>query len=49
MHDFLLVNADTDSISVCKKDMSPFSKEEQKKLLEELNNQFPEHIKFEED
>ena len=49
MNNFLLVNADTDSISICKQDMSPFSEEEQDKLLEDLNTQFPEHINFEED
>src|ERR1035437_7321349 len=49
MNNFLLVNADTDSISICKQDMSPFSEEEQDKLLEDLNGQFPEHINFEED
>lgn len=49
MNNFTLVNLDTDSISVCKNDMTPFSEEEQKYFLEELNDQFPEHIKFEPD
>lgn len=49
MYNFTLVNCDTDSISVCKQDMTPFSEEEQKQYLKELNDQFPEHIKFEPD
>jgi DNA polymerase elongation subunit (family B) len=46
-HDFTLVNADTDSISFCKKDQTIFTKEEQEKLIVELNKLLPEHIKFE--
>lgn len=49
MNNFLLVNADTDSISICKQDMSVFSEEEQILLLQDLNKQFPEHINFEPD
>lgn len=49
MNNFILVNADTDSISICKQDMSPFSDDEQQNLLKDLNKQFPEHIKFEPD
>lgn len=49
MNNFTLVNADTDSISICKQDMSPFSEKEQKDLLKDLNDQFPEHIKFEQE
>lgn len=37
-HNFQIVNADTDSISFCKKDRSPFTDKEQKKLLEEINS-----------
>lgn len=48
-HNFLLINADTDAISICKSNMAPFSEEEQIKLLKELNSQFLEHIKFEAD
>lgn len=44
-----LINADTDSITVCKADMSPISDEEQDALLEELNSLFPKEIKFEDD
>ena len=32
-HDFVLVNADTDSISFCKKDSTPFTEEETESLL----------------
>ncbi len=46
---FKLINADTDSITVCKADMSPISEEEQESLLNELNSLFPETIKFEDD
>jgi DNA polymerase elongation subunit (family B) len=49
MYNFTLVNCDTDSISVCKQDMTEFSEEEQIQYLKELNEQFPEHIKFEPD
>jgi hypothetical protein len=49
MYNFQLVNCDTDSITVCKKDGSPFSDEEQDKLLRELNSVFPPAIKWEDD
>lgn len=48
-NNFTLVNCDTDSISICKPDGSPFSLEEEKSLLEELNSIFPEHINFADD
>jgi hypothetical protein len=48
-HNFQLVNADTDSITVCKKDQSEFSKEEQESLLAELNSLFPKGIHWEDD
>ena len=48
-HNFTLVNADTDSIMFCKEDQSPFTKEEQKQLLEEINNILPKLITFEDD
>lgn len=46
---FKIVNADTDSISFCKPDMSSFSKDEEVSLLAELNDLYPERIKFEHD
>jgi hypothetical protein len=49
MHDFILGPVDTDSISMSKKDMSPFSKEEQKQLLDEINSMMPEKIQYEHD
>ncbi len=49
MHDFTIVNLDTDSISFCKKDQSPFSKEETEALLTELNSRFPDGIKWADD
>lgn len=48
-HDFKLSNCDTDSISFCKNDMSPISKEERSALLDEINSLMPEFIKFEDD
>jgi hypothetical protein len=48
-HNFQLVNADTDSITVCKQDQSEFSKEEQESLLAELNSLFPKGIHWEDD
>ena len=49
LNDFLLVNADTDSIMISKRDGNPFSEEERKRLLQSLNSQFPEAIKWEDD
>jgi hypothetical protein len=49
MHNFKLVNADTDSISFCKSDQSSFSIEEQECLIDEINKLLPEHIKFSND
>lgn len=48
-HNFTLVNLDTDSISFSKEDGSLFSEEEQIQLLEELNSNFPDKIKWEHD
>lgn len=45
--DFFVVNADTDSISFSKGQF--ISEEERKALLADLNNLFPERIKFEDD
>jgi len=47
--DFLLVNYDTDSITICNKDLSPFSDLEKDTLIEELNSLFDENIKWEDD
>jgi len=49
MHNFLLVNADTDSITVCKPDGSDFSDQEKIDLLQSLNSLFPEKIKWADD
>lgn len=49
MKGFNIVNADTDSISFCKQDGAPFSKQEQEKLLNELNDLFPKNIKWDHD
>lgn len=48
-HDFKLVNADTDSISVCPSKDALITENERKALLNELNGLFPERIKFEDD
>lgn len=37
MNNYILGPVDTDSISICKQDMSPFSEEEKKEILNELN------------
>jgi len=49
MYDFILGPVDTDSISICKQDFSEFSKEEQYKLIAEINDILPELIKYEHD
>lgn len=48
-HKFKLVNCDTDSIMVTKPDEDPFTAEEQKALLDELNSIMPSGIKWEEE
>lgn len=48
-HNFILTGCDTDSIMVCKPDFSPFSKNEQENLLNELNSLYPELIKWDDD
>lgn len=48
-HQFSLINVDTDSIMVCHPEGRPFTIEEQKILINELNAQFPEHIQWDED
>jgi len=49
VYSFKLVNLDTDSISICKPDGSPFSNEERSRLLKELNSIMPEHISWDDD
>lgn len=49
MHNFTLVNADTDSISFCKSDQSKFNDEEMEKLLKEINSYMDEKIVWEDD
>jgi len=49
MHNFKLVNLDTDSITICKQDESYFSNEECEHLLAEINSLLPEKIKFDND
>lgn len=46
---FNIVNCDTDSVMVNKKDHSAFSINERETLLQELNSLYPEIIKFEDD
>lgn len=48
-HDFTIAPSDTDSISFCKQDMSPFSPEEIKTLLGEINEQSPDKVLWEDD
>lgn len=45
-HDFILGPVDTDSVSFCKKDMSPFTEEEQNQLISEINSYMPDLIKY---
>lgn len=50
MSDYLdLVNCDTDSITVCKKDGGEWSKEERIHFLEQINSLFPDKILWEDD
>lgn len=49
VNNFTLVNADTDSISFCKKDGSKFSEKEQERLLKDLNSLFAEKINWDHD
>lgn len=46
---FKLVNCDTDSISICKNDMSEISEEERQKLVDDMNDLFPDEIVWEDD
>ena len=46
MYNHLLVNNDTDSVSIMKQDRTPWTLDEQQSFLDELNNLFPELINF---
>lgn len=46
---YTLVNCDTDSVSICKKDQSFISEEERLVILENINALYPEKIKWEDD
>jgi DNA polymerase elongation subunit (family B) len=46
---FKVINCDTDSIMFCNRDGSPISKEDQEKILEQINAEFPEKINFSHD
>jgi DNA polymerase elongation subunit (family B) len=48
-YNFQLLNGDTDSIMFCKPDGAPFSIEERKELLADINSLLPELINFEDD
>ncbi len=49
MYNFIIGPTDTDSISFCKYNMSPFSNEERKLLLIELNSIMPDFMIFDDD
>lgn len=49
MYNFTLVNLDTDSLSICKPDGSPFSEQEKHSLLKELNSLMLDKISWEND
>lgn len=48
-NNFVLVNADTDSIMISKPDGKPWTKEEESSFLKSLNKQFPEKITWDHD
>jgi hypothetical protein len=48
-HNFQITNADTDSISFCKHDMTPFTKDEINNLMDEINKISPEFMIWEND
>lgn len=48
-HNFILGPCDTDSISFSKEDQSPFTPEEQKSILDEINSIMPEFIQYSHD
>jgi len=45
-YNFILGPVDTDSISICKPDMSPFTEEEQQSLINEINALMPQKIQY---
>ena len=47
MNNLILAKVDTDAMSVCKPDQSPWTKEEELKFVEYINSQFPELIRWE--
>lgn len=49
MHNFIIGPTDTDSVSVCKQDMSPFSNEEIDSLIKEINDLSPEFMQWDND
>lgn len=49
VHDFILGPVDTDSISFTKADMSPFTEQEEKDLLKEINDISPEFMDWADD
>ena len=48
-HDFIPVSNDTDAISFRKQDGTPFSQEEQDKLIDEINSIIPKMLEYEDD
>jgi len=48
-HNFKIIGGDTDSIMFCKPDESPFTKEEQRSLIDEINALLPKMIKYDSD
>lgn len=48
-YNYIPVSNDTDAISFRKQDGSPFSKEEQNKLIDEINSLLPEMLEYEDD
>lgn len=48
-HNFIIGPTDTDSISLTKSDMTPFSKQEVENLVKEINGISPEFMKWEND
>lgn len=48
-HNFIIGPTDTDSISFCKSDMSPFTKDELEALLKEINDISPEFMDWSHD
>jgi hypothetical protein len=49
MHNFIIVNGDTDSIAFKKPDETPFTPEEQEHLLAEINSQMPKGVEWKND